>query len=68
MLSDFRYTEKKAKSKKKKKNKQKDDESPKSKNNIKEKAVTGTTSLEKVKNAAFDRLRDDAASSSGTCQ
>ena len=69
----FRYTEKKAKSKKKKK--KKDDESPKAKSSnssssVKDKLPTasscGSSSLEKVKNAAFDRLRNDAGTSSGT--
>ena len=62
-----RYTEKKAKSKKKKKNKHGKDESSKikSSSSSKDKLPAIGSSLEKTKNAAFDRLRDDAASSSG---
>ena len=61
-----RYTEKKAKSKKKKKNKHGKDESSKIKSSSsKDKVPAIGSSLEKTKNAAFDRLRDDAASSSG---
>ncbi len=67
VFRNLRYTEKKAKSKKKKKNKHGKDESSKVKSSSsKDKMSTAGSSLEKTKNAAFDRLRDDAASSSGT--
>ena len=65
----FRYTEKKAKSKKKKKNKNKDEPPPSSSslkikmNDSDKLSPIVPSSLEKSKNAAFDRLRNSASSS-----